>query len=45
MRGEELGGSKISNKTGGEPIEVPNKRDSPADAFHMPALATNINNM
>jgi hypothetical protein len=45
MRGEELGRSQIPKKRGGGPIEVSNKRDSPVDAFHMPALATNMNNM
>jgi hypothetical protein len=45
MRGEELGRNQIPKKRGGEPIKVPDKRDSPVDAFHMPALATNMNNM
>jgi hypothetical protein len=45
MRGEELGRSQIPNKRGGKPVEDSNQRDSPVDAFHMPALATNMNNM
>jgi hypothetical protein len=41
MRGEELRVSQIPN----EKNEPSHKRDSPVDAFHMPALATNMNNI
>jgi hypothetical protein len=39
MRGE---GLRIPNE---EPNEMSHRRDLPVDAFHMPALATNMNNM
>jgi hypothetical protein len=44
MRGEELIIGQNANEDG-EPNGVWHKRGSPVDAFHMPALATNINNM